>query len=283
MHANLLLYGDVMKNLSSLLLLLLLPLCLHGQNTEKYMFRHLDVKEGLSNSQVNQIFKDSRGYMWFATAYGLNRYDGYSFRILENIPGDTTSLPDNFVRSIQELSDGNLLILSGDGYSLYDVKKDRFRKLFPYLKERGILASVSCVYVDSLKHLWCYAPHTGCFQYQPDSGKLIAYPRELIADTLASASMISMSQAPEGVIMLYSNGRITCLDGSKSALVYLEDYLLKNYSLSSSKMSVYVDREGVYWIYTKEGSGLWTYDPTGSSGAIPIQHLRRLTGFQATL
>ncbi|HEY5570103.1 MAG TPA: two-component regulator propeller domain-containing protein [Bacteroidales bacterium] len=251
-----------MKNLFSLLMLLLLPLCLHGQNAEKYMFRHLDVKEGLSNSQVNQIFKDSRGYMWFATAYGLNRYDGYSFRIFENSPGDTTSLPDNYVGTIQELSDGNLLILSGAGYSLYDVKKDRFSWLSPYLKERGILASVSCVYVDSLKHIWCYAPHTGCYQFQPDSGKLIVYPREMIADTLAAASMISMFQAPEGVIMVYSNGRITCLDRSKSALVYLEDYLPNTVSLSSSKMSVYVDREGVYWIYTKEGSGLWTYDHT---------------------
>ena len=44
---------------------------------DSYMFKHLDTKNGLSNSQVNYIFKDSKGFMWFGTASGLNRYDGY--------------------------------------------------------------------------------------------------------------------------------------------------------------------------------------------------------------
>lgn len=42
----------------------------------EFMFKHLEVKDGLSNNQVLDIFKDSEGFMWFATASGLNRYDG---------------------------------------------------------------------------------------------------------------------------------------------------------------------------------------------------------------
>ena len=39
-------------------------------------FRRLDTPNGLSSSQINCIYKDSRGYVWIGTPYGLNRYDG---------------------------------------------------------------------------------------------------------------------------------------------------------------------------------------------------------------
>ena len=47
-------------------------------HASEFMFKHLEVKDGLSNNQVLDIFKDSEGFMWFATASGLNRYDGVS-------------------------------------------------------------------------------------------------------------------------------------------------------------------------------------------------------------
>ena len=43
-------------------------------------FRRLDARDGLSNSQINYMFQDSRGFIWIGTSYGLNRYDGYRFR-----------------------------------------------------------------------------------------------------------------------------------------------------------------------------------------------------------
>ena len=44
-------------------------------------FRRLDARDGLSNSQINYLFQDSRGFVWIGTSYGLNRYDGYRFRV----------------------------------------------------------------------------------------------------------------------------------------------------------------------------------------------------------
>ncbi|MDD4637716.1 MAG: two-component regulator propeller domain-containing protein, partial [Bacteroidales bacterium] len=249
-----------MKNLFSLFILLLLPLYLHGQATEKYMFRHLDVKEGLSNSQVNGIFKDSRGYMWFATAYGLNRYDGYSFRVFENVPGDSTSLPDNYVQSIQEYVDGDLLIRTSSGFSLFDAKKECFRDMTSYLRNQGINPAISCAYVDSLKNLWCYARGNGCTQWQSRSGKLISYPDALIADTLSESGVVDMCESPQGMLLVYSNGRLVCLHRSEPKVVYSTSLPLAT-SASFSKISLFVDREGVCWIFTKESTGLWSYQP----------------------
>ena len=58
-----------------ILLALLWSLALHAGNPEM-KFRRLDTRNGLSNSQVNCVYRDSRGFVWIGTAYGLNRYDG---------------------------------------------------------------------------------------------------------------------------------------------------------------------------------------------------------------
>ena len=44
-------------------------------------FRRLDSRDGLSSTQVNTIFRDSKGFVWIGTPYGLNRYDGYRFKV----------------------------------------------------------------------------------------------------------------------------------------------------------------------------------------------------------
>lgn len=52
-----------------------------AENTAHYYFRTLDVRNGLSQNTVYQILQDRKGFMWFGTKEGLNRYDGFSFRV----------------------------------------------------------------------------------------------------------------------------------------------------------------------------------------------------------
>ena len=74
------LISDRMKRL--LLLVLWVWVACFTAASHNYMFKHLEVKDGLSNNQVNAIYKDSHGFMWFGTASGLNRYDGYDTCLL---------------------------------------------------------------------------------------------------------------------------------------------------------------------------------------------------------
>ena len=90
------------KILCSLLgLLLLLPVCVQAGLPEM-KFRRLDTRDGLSNSQVNCVYRDSRGMVWIGTAYGLNRYDGYRFKTFYSNRQDTTSMRDNYTDQIME-------------------------------------------------------------------------------------------------------------------------------------------------------------------------------------
>lgn len=80
------LISDRMKRL--LLLVLWVWVACFTAASHNYMFKHLEVKDGLSNNQVNAIYKDSHGFMWFGTASGLNRYDGYDTRIYRSLKDD---------------------------------------------------------------------------------------------------------------------------------------------------------------------------------------------------
>ena len=99
-----------------LILLSVLTQSFQVSANEQYMFKHIETKDGLSHSQIKNIFKDSRGFLWISTAGGgLNRYDGYTYKIFRRIERDRTSLPDNNVLNVQEDINGRLWVLTGTG------------------------------------------------------------------------------------------------------------------------------------------------------------------------
>ena len=87
---------DVMRFLIWIVLLLQ-SLSVFAQS-EHYNFSKLDTYTGLSNNQVNAILKDQDGFLWFGTMSGLNRYDGYSYRVFRKNYNDSSSLLDNSIR-----------------------------------------------------------------------------------------------------------------------------------------------------------------------------------------
>ncbi len=89
-------------------------------------FDHISVEEGLSQNEVNCIYQDRKGFLWFGTEDGLNKYDGYHFTKYKHIPGDTTCLSDNRIQAIVEDSDGIIWIGTADGLNRFDRQTDHF-------------------------------------------------------------------------------------------------------------------------------------------------------------
>ncbi|MGL5920188.1 MAG: ligand-binding sensor domain-containing protein, partial [Bacteroidales bacterium] len=73
-------------------------------------FSNLTIKDGLSQSTVFDITQDKTGYIWFATADGLNRFDGYNFTVFRSGSDSINSLQSNFIRSLKVDSLNNLWI-----------------------------------------------------------------------------------------------------------------------------------------------------------------------------
>ena len=91
----------------------LLGLCWLAVTTvtaQEVRFEQVTVDDGLSNNAIFAVLEDSRGYLWVGTIQGLNRYDGYGVRVYRHIPGDTTSLSDDWIYSLHEGRDGTLWV-----------------------------------------------------------------------------------------------------------------------------------------------------------------------------
>src|SRR5437899_1015692 len=108
------------------LLILCVPLFTFSQH-QQIKFQHLKTDDGLSQSDVLCTFQDSRGFMWFGTEDGLNKYDGYNFTVYKNDPKKNNSLSNNYINDIAEDNSGDLWIATSDGgLNKYERKKDQF-------------------------------------------------------------------------------------------------------------------------------------------------------------
>jgi len=123
-----------------LLILMLSSLSFKGGNAQSgFQFAHIDFTQGLSNNQVNAIYKDTRGFMWLGTMSGLNRYDGYQFKIFRHNLSDTTSLNDNYISRICEDPFKKLWIQTREGFNIYDPDTEKFnRNPAGYLKSLSL-------------------------------------------------------------------------------------------------------------------------------------------------
>ncbi|NJN28589.1 MAG: response regulator [Cyclobacteriaceae bacterium] len=116
-------------------------------STNRIRFDHLNIEHGLSQNTVNTILKDSHGYMWFGTNDGLNKYDGYSFKVYRQHPDDSTTISNSKIFSIVEDRHGNIWIATANGLNRYNRKTDDFEK---YFKDKHNINSLSHNYVRTI-------------------------------------------------------------------------------------------------------------------------------------
>jgi ligand-binding sensor domain-containing protein/signal transduction histidine kinase len=120
-------------------------------------FDHIGIEEGLSQSSVLVIFQDSRGFLWFGTQDGLNRYDGYTFKIFKPDPDDSGSLSDRWITSIVEDKQGYLWIATRlGGLNRYDPQREEF---IHFLHDEANSASlidnhINVLHLDKDGSLW---------------------------------------------------------------------------------------------------------------------------------
>jgi signal transduction histidine kinase/ligand-binding sensor domain-containing protein len=98
-----------------------------GINPEHVRFRHYSVEDGLSQSTVNCVLQDHEGFVWLGTQDGLNRFDGYAFKVFRQDPRDSLSISDNYVNCVFEDSRGRLWVGTyNGGMNFYDRDRDAF-------------------------------------------------------------------------------------------------------------------------------------------------------------
>lgn len=114
---------------SILSLILFLTIFLNGtivsaSNERDILFNNISIKDGLSQATVESILQDSRGYMWFATNDGLNRYNGYNFKVYRKERKSTKGLTSNYISKIIEDKQGFIWASAYGGVNKIDVENE---------------------------------------------------------------------------------------------------------------------------------------------------------------
>jgi ligand-binding sensor domain-containing protein/signal transduction histidine kinase len=140
-------------------------------------FAHLTTNDGLSQSYVTAILQDRRGFMWFATRDGLNRYDGNTFVVYKHNPNDPGSLSSNFIEDLIEDERGYLWIATNTGLNKFDPATELVTR---YLHDPNNPNSIGGAYVtsiarDSRGHLWFGVEDSGVDKLDLTTGTFTHY------------------------------------------------------------------------------------------------------------
>ncbi|MDF2434089.1 MAG: hypothetical protein JWP44_3720, partial [Mucilaginibacter sp.] len=158
-------------------------------------FSSLTIADGLSQSDVKCIIKDRKGFMWFATDDGLNRFDGYNFTAFHHDKNDKRSLSSNNVTTIFEDKAGNIWIGSGGGLSLYDPNTNSFANLLANKKDPGTLSNsaINTIYQDKRNNLWI-GTYSGLNLLDVKTKKIKRYLFTKDRDDIASHHIFSIAE-----------------------------------------------------------------------------------------
>lgn len=154
----------------SLFLLLSCWIWLPAQQHSLY-FDRITTQNGLSHNKVNCIIRDQRGFMWFGTNDGLNRYDGHNFEVFQYKPGDSTTISGNIINDILEDEQGVLWIGTADGgLSRYDYKQPPRRQFKQYRHLPGDSNSIPVnilnkLLLDTQGYLWIGTSGMGLLRF----------------------------------------------------------------------------------------------------------------------
>ena len=166
-------------------------------------FNHLTVENGLSNNDVNTIIQDQTGFIWFGTDDGLNRYDGYNFKVFRHISGDTTSLSDNSIWALLEDRNGNIWIGTKSGVlNKFDPVTEKFERwnIDEKFSEEN---SIKSIYEDSKGNIWTGTYKNGLYQLDIKSGKIVHWKSEPgNPNSLSHNYVQSILEATDGNILV---------------------------------------------------------------------------------
>lgn len=219
-------------------------------------FDHLTPEAGLSQSVVLDFAQDDQGFLWLATQDGLNRYDGYEFKIFKDDPESDNSLKGNFVATIDRAPTGELWMGTSDGgLNRFDPRTGQFTSYLNDPADPNSLSenSVSSVDVDSQGIVWVGTNNTGLNRLDPRTGELTRYLNDPGDSQSLSANNIAVVlAAADGQVWIgTTGGGLNRLDPSTGRFTRYQNDPSDQQSMSDNAVtSLLIDRDGTLWAGT---------------------------------
>lgn len=261
----------MMTIIRTFLTILLAGLCVDAYSQKQVLrFEHLETSQGLSQSNVICILQDAKGFMWFGTRDGLNKYDGYGFTVYRNDPQNKNSLSHNTVEALAEDSQGNIWIgTNGGGLNKFDPSKGKFTRYIHDDKDSGSISGNlvrgNAMMIDSEKNLWI-GTSTGLNKLAPNSNRFVHYMHS--DDNPQSISNNDIRAICEdrrhNLWIGTEHGGLNLLNKKQQSFsIFMHDQNDTSSLSSDAVRSIFADSKNRLWAGT-QGSGLnLLLDPAG--------------------
>jgi len=228
-----------------------------------YPFARLDIRDGLSDNHVNDIFKDSRGFIWIATNSGLNRYDGYSFRVYRHEDADPSSLSDDHVGRIFQGPEDKLYLSTGTGgLNVYDLSTEHFvPKVDEYLKARHLLRyGLNSIVRGKEGQFYFIYNDSGIYRFEAGKGATPVLLNDARPDKTVSGIADAKVDSSGGLWLSYGKGRLERIDLRTNRVTFQSDVLERKTSVPYG-YKMFIDSKDNIWLFAQGALwGLWELD-----------------------
>ena len=228
-------------------------------------FDHISIEDGLSQSSVQVIFQDSRGFLWFGTEDGLNRYDGYSFKIYKPGPHAPHSLSDRWITSIVEDREGYLWIGTRQGgLNRYDPRTEDFLHFLHDDTNPDSLIDnhINVLYIDKNDDLWI-GTGSGLDLFERTTGRFkhFVYSRSQ-QDSISGKAITALYEDSHGRFWVgTATGGLNLFDPLNNRFTAYQHNPDNDGTISSNHVTAIVEHHrSVLWVGTSAGLNKFLYD-----------------------
>lgn len=210
-------------------------------------FSELSTEAGLSQTRVAQIVQDDRGFMWFGTQYGLNRYDGYESKVFLPDPSQRNSLGGAYIYSLFEDHSGMIWV----GCGQYLDRLDPTTESFTHYRLAPRAVTVTQISQDHSGLLWL-ATTNGLYALDSRTGRVVQHYLHNALDplSLSSDSVTSVAEDRSGGLWVADgSGTVERVD-RKTGTVTLRG----TFPSSAPEFWFYEDSAGTLWLYNSAGT-----------------------------
>ena len=234
-------------------------------------FNHITVENGLSQSAVTCIFQDQTGFMWLGTQDGLNRFDGYNFKVFKNNPDNLKSISDNFIFSIYEDKSGTLFFETQSGkLNKYNPVTESFSIVSPDSidLQNAKMNSVLSLYNDRANIQWTggLSKETGLKMTDKKTGETKTFlndPKNQYS--ISDNKVYSVLRDKSGTLWVGTFSGLNKFDESTGRFYHYKNDPKNKQTLSDNWVwPIFQDSKGNLWIGTVRG-GLNKFDPSSGT------------------
>lgn len=239
-----------MTILTRICFLVFLIISVGNSSAQNLKFKHIGVEDGLSNSTIECIFQDHRGFLWFGTRDGLNKYDGNQITVFKH-DKSPNSLSDNFIRCIFEDKNHTLWIGTSDGLNKFNAEKNNFSIYRAKdLKSDNTITSIQ----ETDKGIWVGTSSSGLNLLDKNSNTFSRYTYRSNSKDTRQDHVNDLCIDNTGDLWMATDAGINVLNIKtkvSKAITGLEKYTIR---------SIQKGPDGTIWLATEE-SGMIRFDP----------------------